>query len=292
MDSLGQTVQAADAARAAASFGPGACPAAAVASWAAAAAAQDEWLASRSQAIADAHRVPGLRNLLHARDACPLLADAQLQLATRVSDLESGDSRADYLRRAKFLAPDEPDLWYLCGVQELFDGRPQDAWPSWRRSLELSNRHLPEVAAAAAGGPDAAEQLGRVLPDRADCWLAAADQLYPGPDDAEKRRPLLEKAASLMERTADSAGPEERRRLAAVYASLGRSEDALAAYRKALDDRPDQAGWRLEYARLLRARGRLKDSRRELSDVLIGQPENAEARGLLEAVNHDIAAGK
>ena len=291
-DGLGQAAQASDAARVVASFGPGACPAPAVASWAAADAAQDGWLASWSQMIADAHRVPGLRNLLHARDACPLLADAQLQLATRVSDLESADARADYLRRAKFLAPDEPDVWYLSGVQELFDGRPQDAWDSWRRSLELSDRHLAEIAAAAARGPDAAEQLGRVLPDRADYWLTAADQLYPGPDDAEKRRPLLEKAALLMERTADPAGPEELHRLAAVYASLGRPEDALAAYQKALDRRPDQAGWRLEFARLLRERGRLPDARREISDVLAQQPANGEARALLLAIEHDIAAGK
>ena len=131
-----------------------------------------------------------------------------------------------------------------------------------------------------------------MLPDRADCWLAAADQLYPGPEDADKRRPLIEKAVLLMERPPGPPDADELHRLASAYASLDRPEEALAAYRKALDEQPDRAEWRMEFARLLRAQGRLQDARRELSDVLVGQSANAEARDLLEAVNHDIAAGK
>ncbi len=95
-----------------------------------------------------------------------------------------------------------------------------------------------------------------------------------------------------MERAPGAPGADDLHRLASAYASLGRPAEALAAYRKALDRQPDRAEWRVELARLLRAQGRLQDARRELSDVLAGQSGNAEARGLLEAVNHDIAAGK
>jgi O-antigen ligase/tetratricopeptide (TPR) repeat protein len=291
-DALRQTAQAADAARTVLALGPASHPASAAASWAGASAAQDAWLASRTKATTDAHRAPGLRNLLHARDACPLLADAQLRLALRVGNLARAGSREDYLRRAKRLAPDEPDVWYLCGVQELFDGRTDQAHESWRRCLELSDRHLPEIAAGLARSADPAAAFAQVFPDRPAVWLAAADQLYAAPEMADRRRPLLEKAALLWEQSPVPLEAEDLHRLAAVYAALGRAEDALKTYRLALDRRPDQAGWRLEYARLLRELGRLQDSRRELSDALAEQPGNAEVRGLLEAVNHDIAVGQ
>ncbi len=291
-NALGQAAQAADAAQAVLSAGAAPSPAAGAAAWRAASAAREDWLASRGKALADAHRVPGLRNLLHARDACPLLADADMQLAQRIGDLERADSRADYLRRAKRLAPDEPDVWYLCGVVELFDGQAPDAWNDWRRCLELSRLRLPEIAAAAASGPDALERLGRVLPDRPDFWLDAADQLYPEPGAAEERRPLVEKAVLLWERSPGPLKASELHGLASAYASLGREDDALAAYQKALDRDPNQAGWRLQFARLLQEQGRLPDARRELSDLLVERPDDAEVRALLESVNHDIAAGK
>jgi O-antigen ligase len=290
-DVQARAAQAGDAARVVSALGAAAGPLDAAAAVAGAAAARDEWLADRARALAAAHRARGLRGLLHARDACPLLADAHLQLALHVGELAAADSRENYLRRAKRLAPDESDIWYLCGVLELFDGNRVQAHASWRRCLELSDRHLPEIAAAAARGDDRGDALAAVLPDRPGLWLAAADQLYPGPEAPDRRRALVEKAVSLYERSPGALGADDLRRLAAAYASLGRGEDALRIYRIALDRQPDQPGWRLEYARMLRDQGRLQDSRRELADILAEQPGNAEARGLLEAVNHDIAAG-
>ena len=88
----------------------------------------------------------------------------------------------------------------------------------------------------------------------------------------------------LWERFPGPLGGEEQHRLASAYAALGQAQDALAAYHKALNGDPNRSGWRLEVARLLRERGRLQESHRELSDILAEQPGNAEVRGLLEAV--------
>jgi O-antigen ligase len=261
-------------------------------SWRLAATAREQWTAARSRRFAHEQIGAGLRRLLQARDACPLLAEPNLQLAIHIGALDKADARAEYLRRVKLLAPDDPGQWYLCGVQELFDGQSANAWQSWRHSLELSNQYLPNILAGAARSPDVPHLLDQLLPERADLWFAAADQLYADPTAAEKRRPLLEKALRFLQAQAGPLSADELHREATVCATLGRQSEALAAYEQALDDRPDQVDWRVDYARLLRDQGYLNDSRRELSLVLGSRPGDPQARDLLEAVEHDIAAGK
>jgi O-antigen ligase len=254
--------------------------------------ARERWTAVRSRPLAREQIGPGLRRLLQARDACPLLSEPNLQLAIHIGDLDKADPRAEYLRRVKLLAPDDPGQWYLCGVQELFDGQAAQAWQSWRHSLGLSNQYLPEIVAGLARSPDAASLLEQVLPDRADCWFTAADQLYPTAAEPEKRRPLLDKALRLLQTQPGPLNADELHREATVCAILGRSAEAAAAYEQALDDRPDQFDWRMEYAGLLRDQGRLNESRREISLLLANRPVDARARDLLKSVEHDIAAGK
>jgi O-antigen ligase len=263
---------------------------AAAPAWLAGATAREERVAARSRALAKEHVTPGLRHLLAARDLCPLLADPHLQIALHLHQLGGAEPRDAYLERVKRLAPDEPEPWYLCGVQELFDGQADRAWGSWRRSLELSNVRLPEILGGVAQSPDPRSLLDRVLPERADLWLAAADRLYPEPDAAEKRRPLLEKALALLEDSSAAPTGDDLHQRAVLCASLGRPADALVAYEQALGRKPDQVSWRLEFAGLLRDRGRLRDSRRELLTILEDQPGHEQARELLEQVTREIAA--
>ena len=298
-DALSRGGRAADAAQALLAFAPPTCPAGAASpaaggplSWLTASYLREDWLAARNKALLAQYQRPALRDLLHARDACPLLAAANLQLALHAGELDQADGRGDYLRRAKLLDPDDPDTWYLCGVQEVFDDQREEAWKSWRRSLELSNRRLPEIVASLSQRADAADVLDRVLPDRPVLWLAAADQLYPEPEAGAKRRPFLEKALLLLERQPSSLSGDELHQQAAIFVALGRGPEALATYQKALDQQPNQAGWRYEFARLLRDQGRLQESRRELSGILAERPGDAQARELLDGVAHDIAAGK
>ena len=99
------------------------------------------------------HLVPALRHFLRSRDVCPLRAEAHMEIAEYVDKFEKAEPRETYLERAKFLAPDDPELWERCGTLELMDGRPDQAWTSWRRSLELSDSHLPEILDRSAVHP-------------------------------------------------------------------------------------------------------------------------------------------
>jgi len=71
---------------------------------------------------------------------------------------------------------------------------------------------------------------------------------------------------------------------ALIRNALGQPAEALDAYRAALARDPLQAGWRYEFARLLYQQERLHEAERELHAVLREQPDNGEARELLETV--------
>src|SRR5262249_17162265 len=120
-------------------------PPSAVPSWLVLVAARQERWAERRQGLARRHLGPGLWYTLRARDRCPLLPQAQLQLAVHADLLAQGDRRRAYLDRAKLLAPDNPEVWYLSGLDSLFDDDKAQAWESWRRCLELSDRYLREI---------------------------------------------------------------------------------------------------------------------------------------------------
>jgi hypothetical protein len=138
------------------------------------------------------HLGPGLRHCLLARDLCPLLARPQVRLADYAHRLAAGDARGAYLRRAKTLVPFDPEIWYFSGLQELLDGRTDEAWQSWHHSLELSGQRLPDIVHHAAPLLTPAEILDRLLPDKPDLLYQAAFELYPDPEatDPDGLEPL------------------------------------------------------------------------------------------------------
>src|SRR5262249_47452943 len=73
---------------------------------------RQEFLAREGQPLARRHLEPALGHLLQARDACPLLADAHLQIGINVDQFRQAEPRRAYLERAKRLAPDDPEQWY------------------------------------------------------------------------------------------------------------------------------------------------------------------------------------
>ena len=65
------------------------------------------------------HRVPALGHYLQARDLCPILPEPHLGIASLHDALERAEPRGVYLERAERLAPADPLLWYLYGLEEL-----------------------------------------------------------------------------------------------------------------------------------------------------------------------------
>jgi tetratricopeptide (TPR) repeat protein len=236
------------------------------------------------------HLGAALLHFLRSRDVCPLRAEAHMAIAEYVDKFEKAEPREAYLERAKSLCPDDPDLWKRCGSFELADGLPDQAWASWRRSLELSHTYLPEILSQSAQRLSPDEILHRVLPEQPAALLKAALQLYPEPGAG--RRPFLEKALGILDQRPDGPGGEDVHEKAAIHRALGRPVEAVAAYRAALEREPLRISWRYELAELLYEQGQFSDSFQELLKVQLMQPDNEQARALMDAVKGKIAQGK
>jgi tetratricopeptide (TPR) repeat protein len=261
-------------------------------SWLVASAAREAAWKNDEQQLARTYLLPALGHSFQARDLCPLMARPQMRIAAHVARLERADPCSAYLGRAKRLRPSDPELWYFAGVQEIQDGRPDEAWQSWRRSLECSGRYLPEILDRGAKLLPPADLVNKVLPDRPDLLLAVASQLYPQPEALAQRRPFLEKALALLANRPDLMKAKDLQVKASIHRSLGQPEEALAAYREALAREPQQVGWRYEFAKLLYQQGRLQEARHELLIILGQQAGHAQARELFEAVTREMAEKK
>ena len=213
-----------------------------------------------------------------------------MEIAEYVDKFEKAEPRETYLERAKFLAPDDPELWERCGTLELMDGRPDQAWTSCRRSLELSDSNLPEILdrCGVLLSPD--DIIRQVLPDRPGLLLKVALYLYPQP--GEGRRPFLEQALATLEKRPDALGAVDLHVKALIHRALGQPVEALAAYRASLDRKPLQLAWRYELAELLYEQNRFQESFKELLKVQMLQPKNDQARVLMDAVKGKIAEGR
>lgn len=236
--------------------------------------------------------VKGLRNALFARDLGPLLPIPNARIAFYRDELETADPRSVYLERVKFLAPADPQLWYLCGLQEVADQRTDEAWNSWRRSLQLSDRFLTRILDRAAAFLAPQELLDKILPDQPTLLLAAAMYLYPQPEAVQDRRPFMVKAIGLYNSQWGPMNSTHWYTKGVLHIQLGEPDMAIQAYKTALASNPGQVGWRFELAQLLYQQGRLKESRRELVVIRGQQPNHTAAGALLEQLAQDAAQGR
>jgi tetratricopeptide (TPR) repeat protein len=210
-------------------------------------------------------------------------------LATYAARLSQAEAPSIYRMRVKMLAANDPDIWYQCGVQELAAKEPRQAWESWRRCLELSDRYLAPILEASAAVLGPGELIETVLPDRAEVLLSAAFRLYPEAGAEALRRPFLEKALILLERETAPFKPEQLHTRATAHKHLGQHEQAVAAYHELLAREPENSAWRCELAQVLFEQGKLEEARRSLAIVLTQQPGHAQARELLGLVVHELA---
>ncbi len=235
--------------------------------------------------------LPALRHFVTARDCCPLLASANLALATRGSILARSESYDKYLDRVKLVSGGDPEIWFLCGAQELLAKEPNKAWASWRRCLELSDTHLPEILTVAHRDLGPREILEFVTPNRPEVLFSAAMALYPESESREDRRLFLEKALHLLERN-EALKPEDLRLKAMVHKALGQAEEAIQSYLKALARQPEQVDWRCELAQVFLDENKLEDARRELVVVLAQKPGHMQARDMMIVVAQALTGKK
>jgi O-antigen ligase len=205
----------------------------------------------------DNYVIPGLRHMALARRACPLLARPHVRFAAYAAELPVHDPPGDYLARACSLAPFDADLWYFSGLQQLRDGKPDVAWKSWRRSLELSERHLGEIIDGfkrhATKDPRslAHRLIADVLPDNAQLYLWTILTLDPDPDPHGPLQPLMERGLSLCPDRTEVASARDYYIRARFYQLLGRPAEAQSEFGIAANMREFRPEWRQDYINFL-----------------------------------------
>lgn len=246
----------------------------------------DDLMRTRSEVEAElllerTYAAPALHHFIKARDLCPLLVRPHLRLAAYHHLLEGGGTSGQYWERAKLIAIQDPELWFSSGVFNLARGDQKEAWSDFRESLHWSNRFLSEILGQAKRQLSSREILEQVLPDDADTQLAAYQFLFVDPADPN-RKAFLTEMLRRIERGATSTTGRTQRIKGLVLHALGRSDDAITAYRIALSLNADNHELRSEFAELLLTLNRKQEARNELALVLAHDPSNARAKTLLE----------
>ncbi|MGZ3215616.1 c-type cytochrome biogenesis protein CcmI [Paracoccus sp. T5] len=172
-------------------------------------------------------------------DAIELLRLASLMIEA-AGGLVTPEAEA-VLARALTLDPDQAQARYLQGVLLIQNGRPDRAFPIWRRLLEQGPPEapwMPSIRAAIrdlawlAGQPDyqPPEDPAAALPGPDADAMAAAQDMSP-----EDRQQMIEGMVSgLQNRLATEGGsPEEWARLIGALGVLGRTDQAAAIWEEA-----------------------------------------------------------
>lgn len=231
--------------------------------------------------------IPGMQHMILARNACPLLPRPQLRLAAYANHLLKHDPPEKYWERAELLAPSDPDLWYLHGVQLLRAGQTDAAWECWRRSLALTSTYLKDIVPAAFAKIGIDGLLGQILPNNPEQLVKAAELLAPKVSE-ETLRPVYRRAMELLEQQSYDLTAAEYYLKARCAEQLGEKDAALRAYRQAVEMNPVEYEWRWHYARLLRRAGKLQDALSELRFLIRVLPYRADIREEHDSVRREI----
>jgi O-antigen ligase/tetratricopeptide (TPR) repeat protein len=258
-------------------------PQAGLVNWALGMAGQARRLKDEHAALVTHHLSPALRCYLEARALCPLLPDPNVRLAAHAQVLVRADAPGAYLERACLLLPADARTWYLRGVQALSEGSREQAWASWRRSLECSPTHLRGILTESARELSANDIAERVLPRDASL-LQEASRDRALAKSPEAVRVLREKALQLLEHPAAALSGNQLHCKAQILRDLGQPQEAIEAYQAALALTPGQPAWRFELVELLHQQGQLQDARRELRTILAQEPEHQPAKDLYRRV--------
>ena len=119
--------------------------------------------------------------------------------------------------------------------------RKKDAWSFWRRSLQLSPRHLKEIVVASYpqfGSDPVGGLLEYILPENPEQIVKTAELIR---DSNEGRlKPLFAAAEKLLDARTDELSAEEYFVKARCSEELGATDKALRAFRLALELEPSK----------------------------------------------------
>lgn len=241
----------------------------------------------------------GMRQMIAARDLCPLLARPQARIGAfaKGSNNPTGFALAEseppekYWERAQRLAPYDPDLLFYIGEHEFAAGRFERAWVAWREALRRRHVHVREIVTSALGKLSADEAMKQVLPPDAGLLVKAAQLLGDDPARADARKQFLRKAREMLIATTTGRDADSAHLLAVAHRLLGETPQALSAYHEALALAPHKAEWRYEYAETLYSTSNPADKEealKQLDTLLATVPNFGPAHNLRRAILSDL----
>lgn len=240
------------------------------------------------QSLIEAATDNGIQYSVRARNLCPVLPAPHTRIAVHHSRLKQADPMGEYLSRAKFLAPMDPRLWYFCGIHEWDQGRPEAANVNWKRSIELSEKHLTEILDRWALAL-ASDEILPLLPSNPHLLYRSAEYLYPQADALPLKRPYFKRALDVFNAKTEPLSAKEWRLKAILHTRLEEPSDAISAMRTALMIEPLNSTWRYELAKMLADDSQWNASRNELRMVTDRHPNHALSLRLLDAVQRKMA---
>ncbi|MEM6981026.1 MAG: O-antigen ligase family protein [Planctomycetota bacterium] len=212
------------------------------------------------------------------RRLCPITWRPYAWIAQYDDSLDPA-SRLAWARAAKRLHPTQPDLSFLVGRLEAEQNGLRSALPHWRDSLASSLKHTDQILTLVGDNLPARDFVDDLMPNDPVVTLTVAERV-----EGDTRRQLLERTQALLvepKRTNRRFEPGELYELRSrTLSGLGRDDEAIAMIRRAINEDPTKADWRLLMAQWCVEQDRLDEAVREIRIVLRMQPDNRSAKTL------------
>lgn len=228
---------------------------------------------------------PALREYLTTRRGNPLLATPHFRLAGNRDQLTNASSVSTYLERACRLEPANVDFWYLAGMELSESGNNKAAAAAWKSSLICSPKLLPAIVSRAVTTVGVDGLVDSILPDDPAILLSVAKHATLRSHPEERTALLVRAARIFADQPAETA--DETVQHARLLRQLGRVDEAVTTYERAIDKDGGRLEWRFEVAELLLAQGRGPDARTHLRRALEIDPTHPGARALHAEIVRD-----
>ena len=230
-----------------------------------------EALRSQSEALtslAQAHTY-----MQRALSACPLLADANYDLA-QLDLLVTGRAAAwrRYIRRAMKLAPHHASLKYAAGLMHLYGGQQQLGCDLLRESIETHGVPDPRMLAVACELLPPDEFAVHVLPADPARLCEIADKFFNSPFQGSFRQAIGERMRGLL--AADTRYPDRQFLLARALEHAGDFSSAEKQLQRAIKYSPKRASAHFHLASVLEQQGRLQEAAQQAAICAALEPQS------------------
>ncbi|MCA9247232.1 MAG: O-antigen ligase family protein [Planctomycetales bacterium] len=232
-----------------------------------------------------------LRQLISARDICPVSAEVQLELARHANLFVQADSQATYLERAVMLKSFDPTYWYVAGLAYFEADDLAEAERAWRESLQRSSMHVKPILQKVMQRRSPDTILTELLPVRGDLIYEAANVVFASTPDSPVRLTYYRAALDAI-RSQTSRTPQDDFLQGELLSLLDQPDEALASFFQAVQGKPQEVTWRMRLAQELSRYNRLAEAKRELQEVLLQRPNYPPAKLLLEEVARRLAEAR